>query len=68
MYFAHRNGWIAFNRQIDEQEELEKYIDLGLDHVVILKAGFGSPLNFDLEKVHESDYFDIYSVSQKRRD
>ena len=62
MYFAHRHGWVVTNETLLEAGYIDSLKSKGCKYVVVLKKLFGTDLNLDLQKVHDSEYFKIYKI------
>ena len=61
MYFAHRKGWVASNKKIENTDFIEDLRKKGLRYIVILKRSFGTEIRLNNHnKVFDNDDYSIY--------
>lgn len=64
MYFAHRKGWVAYNREIEQESFIGERAEKGLKYVIILKKAFGTEIDLDLEIVSETKDYVLYRAGE----
>jgi len=62
MYFAHRKGWVAYNKDIQNKIFLVQMKKEGCKYIVILKQVFGEAIKLDLELKFNNDSYAIYKL------
>jgi 4-amino-4-deoxy-L-arabinose transferase-like glycosyltransferase len=62
MYFAHRKGWLASNKQINNPDFISNLKQKGLRYIVILKKSFGENSDLNNELVFENEDYKLYKV------
>jgi len=66
IYFAHRKGWIAHNRQLQNASYMRKIITKGCAFAIILKQRFGENTNLPYELVFENESIKLYSLQENK--
>jgi hypothetical protein len=64
MYFAHRRGWSLTNEFLADTNNLAEIKNKGCKYIVIVRKLYGD-MNLALPKVHESEYFKIYALTDR---
>ena len=62
MYFAHRKGWLATNRQVQDKSFIREVKAKGCRYIVILKRCFGTDIQLNYPRVFDSEDYSIYRL------
>jgi hypothetical protein len=65
LYFAHRKGWLADNKEIADTNYINSLQDKGLKYIVVLKKVFGSDVKICYKPLIITDDFTIYKLNKR---
>ncbi len=62
MYFAHRKGWVEFNENLLDPENINTLKSQGLKFIVVLKRVFGTDVILPYKQIEDNRDFRIYKL------
>jgi hypothetical protein len=62
MYFAHRKGWVDYNKNISDLNYIKTLKDEGLKYIVVLKKIFGTDIDLGYTIVLNNENYCIYKL------
>jgi hypothetical protein len=62
LYFAHRKGWLASNKDLQDQAFVNDLKAKGCNFIVVLKKRFGKDIGLNYSLIYDSEEYSIYQL------